>query len=172
MVVSSSYSIVFVCYQRAIWPPVDPALLFIRMYHPPVEGGYRKTVAIYGNERTLRIPSIVACSTTTRAGDVRTATENIGQITPPQELPKSTPVRYPHPTKSIQTDADGSVIYRPHQTPSIGLYTNAKVSTQQWLISYMINNYFVRICYYLGSIKRPNNINIKPEQSNRLIFNI
>ena len=39
---------------------------------------------IYGNESTLRISILVACSTTTRAGDVRTATENTGQITPPQ----------------------------------------------------------------------------------------
>ncbi len=83
--------------------------------------------------------------------------------TPPiritQTLPKkATPVRYPHLTKNLQADADGCIMYRPSQTPSIGLYTNAKVSTQKLLISDMIKNYFVRICYYPGSIKIPNNI--------------
>ena len=90
----------------------------------------------------------------------------------PAASKKAISVRYPHLTNNLQADADGCIIYNSSQTPSIGLYTNAKVSTQKLLISYTINNSFVRICYYSGSIKRPNNINSKPEQSNCRIFNI
>ena len=48
----------------------------------------------------------------------------------PAASKKATSIRYPHLTNNLQADADGCIIYNSSQTPSIGLYTNAKVSTQ------------------------------------------